>query len=649
VTQTPTQPPFLPFSSMSHDASIARASADAPPSLAAAATGAEGRRPPRQQYTAEVDSAIKDHGATPTFADGTNGRCPSSAEIAEVIGRELRRGDKAFSELPLHLKDITDLDFDEMDKLPTATPGADADWYYAKSFVVDGSVYAAVVHMLPLREAAYVDGDIDKLIAGKRIAEVTDPSTVIGGIVAFTRAEHMHTPGKAPRRRGLQWAEAVNKAIDRSWLTINTHCPRHVIRAAVVPGTVAGQLDLKECFSMYRFSDEISHMHCFKYKGRIYRCLRMSMGARTASMTASVGTLRICDVPLPPGCSISVCTDNLRCAGQRDDVRNVLQQIIERAKRVGASFNEDTSDIDALIMTKYEFLGEAYDHDAGTMAITLKILQKLDATTAALQERLDAGTCDHRLLSVHLGVLFFVSSTLRVCIFDHHATMQFMRARAVAVQEDPSLWLKPLPPLTQRVRNDLFAWTHHCQRNVPVPIARDAGDATHVAMSDASLWGWACLVWCIADGTLTLYKDAWGDTFPDKYAADSTKAEPEAIYRSLCKALTAETAKTARVIFYSDHKGYTHADAAGYGKCFFYNEIVGRIARTFPTMQMETRFVKGVANVVDLWSRGSEHELDHDKAMGELLAVVRDLRLAPKNGPFARPLVAGNGVSVSVA
>ena len=577
----------------------------------------------------------------PTFGDATGALCPSSATIAEAVRRELRRGDKAFSELPIHLKDISDLDLDAMDALPTATPGADANWFYAKSFVVDGRVYAAVVHMLPLVEASYVKGDIEKLIAGKRVAEVTDLSTVIGGVICFTRAEHLDTPGKAPRRRNLQWNKAVNSCVGKWALTINTHCPRHVIRAAVVPGTVAAQLDLRECFSAYRLAEDISLMNCFKYRGRVYRCLRMSMGQRTASMTASVGTLRIADVPLPPGCSTAVATDNLRIAGRREDVRLVLQQVIARAKAVGAAFNEDTTDIEALIMTRYEFLGEAYDHDCGSMQSTVKVHRKLIATTAALMEQLGAGTCDHRLLSVHLGVLFFVSSTLRVCIFDHFATMQFMRARAVAVQKDPSLWLKPLPPLTQRVRADLNAWTEHCLQNRAVPIAQPPGEATMVFMSDASAGYFAVICWNILDGTLKLLQQPWGDSFPPHMARDSTKAEPEAIYRSLCWALTAETAKTARVVFYTDHLSFVHSNSAGYGKCHYYNEVTARIAKSFPSLELELRHISGIRCIVDSWSRGaSVHTFDEEKVMGELLEVAKDLTLKTKTGPFSRPYVA---------
>ena len=85
------------------------------------------------------------------------------------------------------------------------------------------------------------------------------------------------------------------------------------------------------------------------------------------------------------------------------------------------------------------------------------------------------------------------------------------------------------------------------------------------------------------------------------------------------------------------------ANEAGYGKCHFYDSTVGRVARTFPQLEMETRHVLGSKNFVDGWSRGDDSPLDEDKAMGELLELVKDLRLKPKTGPFSRPLVAGVG------
>lgn len=597
---------------------------------------------------AEADAELADalqlgRDVAPMFGDANGTFCPSSADIAAAIGKELRRGDKAFDELPLHLKDISDIDLDKMDKLSTVTAGADGNWRYVKTFLVDDEVYAAVIHMLPLRESDHVAGDIEKLLASRRIAEVTDPDTVIGGIISFTRAEHLDNPDKAPRRRNLNWNKAVNEALGRWTLTIDTHCPRHRIRECVQKGTVSCQVDLKECFSAYRFSLQNSLANCFRHGGKVYRCTRLSMGQRQASMIASVGTLRICDVPLPPGTHVAVCTDNVNVTGKIEDVRSVMALIVKRAQLVGAAWNEDVSDIDALIATKYDFLGEHYDHDNASMCATRKLSLKLESTTAALMARLDAGTAEHRLLSVHLGVLFFMSSTLRVPIFDHHATMQFMRNRAVAVQKDPALWLKPLPPMPPRVRADLTRWTDHCRRNEPVPIAQPVGEATHVMMSDASDTGFACLIWCIADGKLDLIQRTWGDTFPLEKAKQSTKAEPEAIYRSLCLYFNADTMKGAKVIFYTDHLSYTYAYNAGYGKCWYYDLIIARIAQSFPGLEMELRHVAGTKCIVDSWSRGATCPLDEDDAMRKLLDIVKDLTLAPQTGPFARPLVLPQG------
>ena len=203
--------------------------------------------------------------------------------------------------------------------------------------------------------------------------------------------------------------------------------------------------------------------------------------------------------------------------------------------------------------------------------------------------------------------------------------MRHLRARAAELEADESLWDKPMPVLPMAVDADLTEWTEQVLANKPVPIALAPGHATHVMMSDASAHGWAVVVWDIVDGTCSLYHKAWRDSFPIALAEDSTKAEPEAIYRSLCQFLPALSA--ARVIFFTDHQAFIYAHEAGHGKSFFYNTIVKRIADGFPHLSMELRHVPGVKNLVDGWSRGSDETFDEAKVMGELRAYVQDLSI----------------------
>jgi hypothetical protein len=549
----------------------------------------------------------------------------------------------AIESLRLHWKNVPASIRAFVDGLSTERPGADEEWAYVKRWLEDAAAYDAFEFDGVIEMSGMLPGDLEIMCADNAVELLPPGAPVRGSVKMFTRPEHLGTP-KA-RRRQLGWPRLQNMHLGRETLRYNHHVPKHILRRAVKQGTYGIEIDFSQYFTTFELSEEVRNFYVFRdpTTGALYRCCRLAMGCRQASMIASCQTVRICDVPLPAGVEVHTCTDNIRVTGDRVDAQAVMKLIIERALHCGLTINEDTSDLDALTKSRYAFLGEFYDHDAETMCSTDKSMRKVRATWA----RRDSWS--HRQWAAFQGIMLYCSSTQRVPIFDHQIGLRFMRETAVALERDASLWDAPMPPLTAAVLEAYAAWFDIVDKNIPVSIVPAPGAATHIYMSDASRIGWSAIVWAVEEGTCSVLQELdWGTEFDDVRARRSANAEPEAVYRALCRTLPIDT--NAKVLFYTDHQGFMFANEKGFStRSEFYNETLSRIYHTFPNITIEMRHVRGIENIVDAWSRGaSTADFDEAAVLAELRAYAKNVSLTDAvPAPFARPLIRGGGLAAA--
>jgi hypothetical protein len=554
--------------------------------------------------------------------------------------------------LPLHLKEtavLVPVDNDLLRTLSTVAPDAVERLTYALSFLEDPTVYAGVTPEVPTPVASLEVVDVTRLCnVNNAVPHVGD---ILGTVRLFTRAEHLDT--EKARRRILGHPPVTNDVIGRESLVYNVYVPKPVIRSAVRPGTVAGQIDMSQWFSQLALSPPVQEYYCWlSPDGTVMRSTRLSMGVVFSSLVASLVTNHICDVVLADGVSVVTATDNIRVAGPEAGVRAALTEIVARADLVHATINEDTSStnwLDALITTSYDFLGESYHHDGvdgsgvAEQCSTAKSLRKITTTAHGAQRWFAGDLWSHHAWSCHMGILLYMSGTQRIEVFRFHEAMTFLRERARALQHDPELWNCALPTASPTICAELKEWTDLVLLNKPVPVHLPPGDATHICLSDASAWGWAAIMWDIAAQRCILVKHQWDDSFPQPLRDHSVRAEPEGVYRALCRALPAD--RPTRVIFHTDHQGFVWGYEAGYCKSDFYNQVVRKIARSFPQLEMDLRHTPGETNYVDGWSRGSEEIFNPEAAMRELRRLSGDARLDDyKSGAFARPFSGVSGL-----
>ena len=149
------------------------------------------------------------------------------------------------------------------------------------------------------------------------------------------------------------------------------------------------------------------------------------------------------------------------------------------------------------------------------------------------------------------------------------------------------------------VLEDLQRWTDEVKRNEERPITLEE-EAEYVAVTDASKQGWGAVVMHIPTGHTSCYSHEWEESFERR--GYSTAAEPEAIYRLLCRMLPALRKTTIKV--FTDSTTAKAALPKGYSPAFHVNTIAQRIRSAFPHVTLLTEHVPGKQNCSDGLSRG---------------------------------------------
>ena len=166
------------------------------------------------------------------------------------------------------------------------------------------------------------------------------------------------------------------------------------------------------------------------------------------------------------------------------------------------------------------------------------------------------------------------------------------------LQSDPSAWdhLAVIPP---DVLSDLQLWVDAVTDNLPAHIDYPGEPIDAIMVTDASQWGWGA-IWLNATGeSLQLAQMPWGSTL--RGADRSTVAEPEAVWRALCRFF--RPCDSVRVCILSDHQPFVAAINRGHSAAAGNNGVLARIADRFPRISLRAVFIPGATNPADELSR----------------------------------------------
>ena len=178
------------------------------------------------------------------------------------------------------------------------------------------------------------------------------------------------------------------------------------------------------------------------------------------------------------------------------------------------------------------------------------------------------------------------------------AAMSTLRNLSRALQRDERLWERRIA-VDKCTMADLERWYEKTAANAPTPIADPSASSDVILITDASRWGWgACAI--IGDQVTRVTQAPWGSSLHDEGRRFSTVAEPEAIWRAICR-LVPKTASVVTVL--TDHAPFVGSSAKGYSPSASANAVLHRIKTRFPFLEIRAKHIPGATNPVDGLSR----------------------------------------------
>jgi hypothetical protein len=318
------------------------------------------------------------------------------------------------------------------------------------------------------------------------------------------------------------------------------------------------------------------------------------MGERHAVSVASAATQCILDFKHQCKTHASI-IDSARFTGPREAVIADAKTYCERARRAGATINEDTSDIEALVKTEGDFNGEHYDFTNKTCCLTQKTIDKLRATYGRIE------TWTWRQYAAHMGLLFYAVPTLEVKVVKYFDAMRFFRNAYSFLSTNIGAWDFPMQKMPKSAKDQLIDWTEFTLTNEPRKIIRPNKKITHTVITDASGSGWGALCMRHSDGSILTKSGVW----PTRDLAEmslSTRSEPRAVWLALASFFNCY--EKAVVELYTDHLPFVYALQRSYSSSYYNNHELDKISSTFRGLTIIPVHIPGEFNVVDALSRG---------------------------------------------
>ena len=509
---------------------------------------------------------------------------------------------------PLHVKHVSPIDIDQVAQLPCVHDDTQVFFKRAARWLKDPQLYSSETLGAPnIRRTLYTTAQIREMIDIKiRRYSEADEGPPLAGLLGFPRAEHFK------RRLRPLFAPDTNRSLDAATLQKLRYKSRADVRDDIHAGPYCVQLDMRSYYDQFTLADEVARAFVFRHGKELY-CLRtLAMGQRQACEVAQGTTWVLVDFARPPTVRVTTCIDNIRFVGPRDDVIAAVKTFLTRCRRVGAQLNEvpdgvdiDSFDVDTIAETSGVFLGEMYDYDKKTVAVSPKTHQKLELCRNRLR---DAATTplSVRQIATHIALLFYTAPTLGINLAKYFNALRYYRALSTLLAADPQMWnSQSIPQMPTTVANEFAEWTDLTLQNTPlrVPTPQErATQSTLTIITDASAWGCAAIAIDSENGTCQTLRQQWHPEEAGMMEASSV-AEPEAIWRAACR-FTRQTDK--RVTVLTDHTGVIAPSQRGYAKSWFYNLLLLRLRATYPHTCFEMKHVAGTVNTAHAASRGGD-------------------------------------------
>jgi len=479
--------------------------------------------------------------------------------------------------LPLHVKDVSRLDFDKLMKLEMP-PHISDNLRYLYEVCAYPSACGQLAPVTNLPEAEISAPDHEKLLIYKYVRHVEHPPTTIASTVrVFTTVE---SAGAGLRRRTIFWPQHINDTLAFSGDPIFPKVPEQI--EAVLSHEGAILLDAPAFFTQFSLPPT-SEDFFFAFEENIYQLNTFATGQRQVPAfaqdilrTIAHNTFRSDDVPH------HLYIDNVRILGNRERATALAKRFQEVALAVGLTFNI-TSDWS----TQYVFLGIQYDHVARTVTLSPKAKGKILTWLNSLQHT----DWTLRNFSQLLGLLIWASRVLDAPLAQYYYVFKFFRRRARAaanLDDKMTVW----PCLFPHLKRWLI-------QSTTVRILKNPSNRRITAWlySDATPTGWGALLFY--EGKVSVCSGPF--------------SRPEHINVLECRALLYAVAMLAtsplatnpdvHVHIRIDNTTVVHSMANTRSTNFDINETVGRVLAALAAVSYDIAYIKSKDNHSDGLSR----------------------------------------------
>jgi hypothetical protein len=506
---------------------------------------------------------------------------------------------------PLHVKDVTIANLENISQMKTLSPVTKSFWQQARRWVDDISVYSKVVRVKSAREvlrSRLTKPDIAKMLQASLCRKLRPEEVPLGTVDLFPVGEPSKTP---PRRRRIGHSISVNRSLGKDTLQKLKQASRSDQLRQALTGEYSISLDFAAYFDAFELKEEVQLLHCFRVGEDVMCLTRLPMGQRQSVEVAQGATNVLLDFDLK-GATAQSCIDNVRFVGTRFQVIEAARAFIKRCNTANIKINdlrqrdEDLDEqLSTLAVSNGDWLGIHYDLKTKRVRIAQKSVDKLKRVKELLKPIMSA----HQVASV-LGVIFFCSSVLRGNVAKHFTTMRFLRLFAKDTSTDAGLWVASLT-VPEGVLKDMQEWIDELTPNEEIPIFR--GRIATTIVVDASVWGWGAVAYSEETGAVHEFSKPWSEDDRRAFAVDkSVYAEPLAAYRALCHFVNPNQAREqhAAVKVLSDNVTAVSCINAGYSPSFNVNRIANSIRTNFRGVEVVAEHIAGSTNEADGLSRG---------------------------------------------
>jgi len=296
------------------------------------------------------------------------------------------------------------------------------------------------------------------------------------------------------------------------------------VRHLVWEGSHAATVDGKAAFNQFLYEEDVPMYHCVNTELGWAKILRAAMGARPSCFVSDTA---LAVLAAKATSKWRTYIDNLILIGVPDVLRDDLGEVRDRAEYARYTFNEDMSDLDALIKTRLEFLGVILDFEKKTISLGPKVLAKL----ASVWARRDQWLVEDFIIC--LCVLVYTANVLGRRMSKWQTALQVWAQAQGDCFAEPGKKKAFLESLPDECEAELRDWVELTLNNYDLDVPSET-EKRHdfMLITDASVEAWCGIILSLKTGQSTVVRGDWPPGYYD-LLKHSTTAEPMAVAASV--------------------------------------------------------------------------------------------------------------------